>query len=441
MTSLLTLSTLKKQLGKLDVESNAFYTGEWVNLTPFMPGDYKGRTWRYVSENGQKKKVYSEPTLAQAIKSRMRYVSLLALASFVERPRSYSDVIRKTLKYFQVADVNKNNVNERLHLFNVLFGTTDSASLFDIDVEVFPNGEDFIEWRCAGKNCPDRCNALVCRKRKKGSKDPYAPLWKPPLEAGSLRMKVSLLWSDHSDGLANTTFSKGELERLLTLTLKVTLAYMGIGKGVSRGFGRFLEDDSSLMDETPREAFESLIELWRGLARSSVIESNKIGNVPSLSSALSLIDKLSSQYSLDLIDMKSYGKIDLNFDEESRRKIAEMIEDIAHSTLKNKWRKFATYKSILRCIFLLGLPRGKARYDHCRANDVSRGKRPRRVKRRQSMFYFVPYVYKRELHVALIPFIAKDLICDRCDDVNNVAAISECIENVLNEDHGRLCFC
>jgi len=445
------ISELKNRLGTLDFEvADKFYEGEWVNLTPFMPGDYKGRTWRY--DPGQRL-IFSEPNLAQAIKARMRYVSLLALASFVKDPRSYPDVLQKTFKFFKVK-IKKGKSTIEEHLFNVLFGNTKVASIFDVGVELRGTPKPWNVNVDSQAKMVDRYHALLMRSGKNARATPEEL---KPIEPGTLFLKVSLFWKDHARvWLARDELT--ELETLLKTTLSVTMEVFGIGKATSRGFGRFYpryDTESGINTKTisPSEQIGLLLKLWINISKklgdsNELKEFRNLKLVPSLSTAVAWLEccdlslmRLASVNDPDeaitkiaLATLKGYWKT-------IRGKKLQEQGLVSHAKAKKIARESGTYyhtwtlglprKAKLSCTCFESNPKGmikggkksKARENYgylivkeqleenvCVKSHYCNGRKVRTSEgRRQSMFILFPYKDGQGLALAVLPLVSLDM--------------------------------
>jgi len=333
--------------------------GSFRNVTPYMGGDYRGRTFVYGLS--RRARFVGLPT-AQAIKSRARYASLLALASFLENPNSYKDVYHS----FKV----KTRVGE-VPLLGLIYGCVNCieksaeafASPFKLFVEVSGNP---IPWSYNGKD--NRYHALLSRSRDRNLKYQLKPV-----EPKRITLTIKYMVEDNR--LRMLGFDDQmirAMEDVFEKSIEFALFILGIGKGATRGFGRFWVDEPRCSDVS--EVITSFIDKWKALLNKlyakgllttqiappfNVIKTPINGKVPHIGF---LYDLASNNLLCNSLLKRVHGSVD------------HKIERIGSAVLKLRWKQIGSGNMRVSGLKYHTWPLGLPRRSKIRCTCGKRGK-------------------------------------------------------------------
>ena len=408
---------------------------KYVNVTPYMGGDFTGVTFRYVYG---KAKLTGLPT-SQAIKSRARYASLLALASFVRNPKSFKEV-------YHAFSVSLEEVPE-IPLIGLIYGCVNCsksveafASPFKLAVSVEAEEGD-LRWFCPPaykkhKKCYDRYHALLSKTK---DKDKTRSNELMPAKPFSIHLRVTtymekerLKLLDLSEDIIN------HMNCIFNMSIEFALLVLGIGKATSRGFGRFWKEKDLQKNlptcENITDTITNFVEAWKKLieqldkegylniniARNRVSYENPIsdilnGNVPHLGFLYKLAEKKT-------LCRDPYMKADAG-------NVNVKIEKIAEAVLKSTWKRIdgnSRSSGVPYHTWPLGLPRKskirctcdisdsqniygyllapKSKQNFCE-NFCAGHKTPTRDLRRVSMLHLMPL----KEGILILPLLSRDL--------------------------------
>lgn len=224
------------------------------NYTPIMLGDYDSYTWRSLDARAPGAEP-SRPLVAQGIIGRMRWLLRLLIASLNcgDSASNYSELEDRC-----PVEVKLDDGEVKVGLAKALMGFVGSSQLgksmsspFALQADLDVSGAGIwsrASWvtRAAGPNeggeggQPDRFNALLSR----GWSRRADRLLTAPMEPGSVKVRLRALALPRA-GLTLGDASQ-RLGALYAALAVIVPTVFGVGKGVNRGFGRFV------LTEAPR---------------------------------------------------------------------------------------------------------------------------------------------------------------------------------------------
>jgi len=321
-----------------------------LNATPYMGGDYRGFTF-------YKGEFVGKPT-AQAIKSRARYASTLALASFVRDPQRFGDVLDK----FKV------KLETELPVLCLIYGCVEPpfASPFKLVVK---NVEGADPWFTQVHEPKDRYNALLRRGRSEAERK-----FLRPAKPFSVSFEIEIFREDRRLEALFRSRLKGrtvEISRIINLMQKifeesiyVALTLFGIGKGASRGFGRFWIRRELPRCEDVQRHLDALLSSWEELL-NLLSDLGLLTNKPQLQSGM-INGKVPHLGHLK-------GRLCQDYLKHVRGNIDYKIERIAEAVLKASWKRKVRAKDGLSLhTWPLGLPRSSKIACACKPYDTMR---------------------------------------------------------------------
>ena len=130
---------LELPLDFVDLDEDVVYKKEFVNFTPFMPGDFRGESWAVkevkdytcIEKNNntiecvlKANLVFTRPNLTTALVGRLRWTLRALLVAYVDNPSKFSDVDEGFKLRVRIDD----NVLE-MSLIDFIFGTLDAYKI------------------------------------------------------------------------------------------------------------------------------------------------------------------------------------------------------------------------------------------------------------------------------------------------------------------------
>ena len=398
---------LELPLDFVDLGEDVVYKKEFVNFTPFMPGDFETHSWKILNikvEDGfvRGELTPSRPNLAPSLVGRLRWALRALLANYVKDPKTFKDV-EKAFK-----------TKEGLSLIDLAFGRvgeTSWAALYKVMVKYEPEPSPWAIGLCCAylnsgilkKNEKSKFKNLTYLKNRYCSllsrsnlKEPEAKLKvalsKLPITSATIEVKVIRDPRISSEML-------DDFEDVLKSLIDFVLFSLGLGKASSRGFGRFVEKGK----EANLNAFKELRdELSKNLENfvSKHYGYEKVEGKP----RVPVLD-LENIEVLNVKSRKNFSgcneilsKFKLNVKPYMMNKIDELIEAIGEAVTKNAWKGSASIN--IRepgpgfHTWPLGLPRWQRGTGYAisseREDEDTRPLKDTDEGRRQSMIYLFP---------------------------------------------------
>jgi len=280
-----------------------------------------------------------------------------------------------------------------------------------------------------------------------------------PLRPEKVRLKVELYLKTGASSSAFSAQAKRTVKKFVILLATHVLTFIGLGKAVSRGFGKFrlelYELDKDLKGDAEveqileslkngdkglgnmfREASEALIrsslELLKNISAPTLSyqATEGLSRIPTLNYAIKnsvLIDPLKHPCVYVLQELPN---VDINKDPCINNKfvvtdIIEALSAIGKATLKSTWKvKHGDIRNpgVAYHTWALGLPRGAKQtgyytYENKLNAEMCEIPRDKEEPRRLSPLVFVPYCMDGRCEVLLIPFVT---INDFAAKINNL---------------------
>jgi len=293
-------------LNFLQVDVKPDVRAKYYNYTPYMGGNYEGKTFVY--SNG--KYVFVGFPSPQSLIGKVRWLARVAVASFIPNPRSYGDVERA----FRV-----NLGNFELGLIEYAFGTLrDNSWASPFSVHLTYEVTNPRPWDVA-KKCYERKSRnkrFKCEERNRyndllvlGDVRNREPS-NLPLTARGLTIEIEIFKTPRARAQC-----VDKIFDAFVTTVLLTPLLLGLGKATNRGFGRFeyqevdhgvskkileildkiagkgVEDDAETIKESVKEGIREFLELWAEAIKCLGYDANIKkawidGFVPSLASVL-----------------------------------------------------------------------------------------------------------------------------------------------------------
>ncbi|ALU12240.1 hypothetical protein EYM_01745 [Ignicoccus islandicus DSM 13165] len=215
--------------------------GKFTNYTPLMVGDWKGDTYTKVGNN----RIVTGIPRAQALLSRARYATTLALSSYLTNPKSFNEVYEK---------VKVKSTVGAIPLLCLIYGCSEPpfSSLFKLSLSV--NVKKWNAWNPAYAKA-NRYHAIISRGERR-----YSRGLKSPLIPGAIEVEVKyLIDSNRAKALGLSEDIIDSIRNIFEYSLKVALVVLGLGKGSSRGFGKFWYNDRGPACRDIKELLDGLL--------------------------------------------------------------------------------------------------------------------------------------------------------------------------------------
>lgn len=434
-------------------QENLIIEVEFKGYTPYMGGDFSTEHYKEIENS----KVYiSGYPRAKQILGRMRWLARAAVA-----PVTCAENFKEAEASLKVASVTIRG-KDKLHLplIPLLFGTTEASRIRNInyswrglislttepleplvaDNETEIVDKYFVSSEEKRRKKYNRYNSLLSRSKDKLLK---------PINADKIRFKASLYIDEHRlESVVTSDNIRKKLKNLAGILLLLTPTIIGLGKGVTRGFGRFYVETYRINSTKSRE-LEELEKVAKDLKNIPNICNNesKCRNQQRelLMKPLNIVKDIArelginTQKCINILKIPSLDQTVVEVKMIPQKAIHEAIEAIGRASLKSSWRSIAqigirntglNISTLNIHTYPLGLPRNQKRetgylvlksMDDCIGCDGKKCIDTTKIDiidiRRQSMIIAFPAFYQitpnlsnASIPIVIIMFKAKDLM-------------------------------